>query len=488
MRTRWTMNEVSWWHRILQFPSTSLAWSHCFTYPLPDTVETQPELAAHHYTEAGAHEPAIDYWQRAGRQAVKRSAYLEAIQHFSKGVEVLLTLPQTPERDRHELTLRISLGASLSMTRSVVAPEVEKTYLRARALCQHVGDTVQLSRVLFVLWNIYWSRAEHEPARDFGEQLLALARQVNTPTTFLVAHNALGCTLFWIGAFESAQTHLEQALDFDASQAREEGTAGDATFARVATRCLSAFTLWALGYPEQARLRMDDALHLADDLSHPYTTSFASHYAGVLYDWCRQLHDTLEQAEAEFALAIEHSFSFWLPAAILNRGVALAGLGRRREGLKPLQEGLAFWRAMGSINASPMYLGWLADVSARLGRTADARVALTEALTLVNESGERCYEAELYRLKGELMQLVDCESWGEEGTSEECFLKALTIAQSQQAKSWELRAATSLARLWQSQGKRQEAYELLQPVYGWFTEGFDTADLKEAKAILNELA
>jgi predicted ATPase len=453
----------------------------------PETVETQPELVAHHYTEAGAHEQAVGYWQRAGRQAVKRSAYLEAIQHFSKAVEVLLTLPETPQRDQNELTLRISLGASLSMTRSVTAPEVEETYLRARALCQQVGDTVQLSRVLFVLWSVYWARSAHQTAKDFGEQLLALALQVNTPTTFLVAHYTLGGTLWWVGDFESARTHLDQALSFDASQVRAGDTAGDATFARVATRCFSALALWMSGYPAQARQRIDDALHLADDPSHPYIMGFAQHYAGLVYAWCGQTQAALQQAEAEFALGTEHSFPAWQAMGTLNRGVALTELGRHEEGMNQLQEGIAGYRATGGTVGLPMYLGWLADVSARTRHTADAQATLTEALTLAHTMGEHSYEAELYRLKGELLQSADGESQMAAYTPEPYYQKALTIARRQQAKSWELRAATSLARLWQSQGKCQAAYDLLKPVYDWFTEGFDTADLKDAKELLEEL-
>ncbi|MCZ6875934.1 MAG: hypothetical protein O7G88_20790, partial [bacterium] len=242
------------------------------------------------------------------------------------------------------------------------------------------------------------------------------------------------------------------------------------------------------GYPVQARQRIDDALYLADDLPHPYIMSFARHYAGLVYSWCGQAQATLEQAEAEFALGTEHSFPAWQAMGTLNRGVALTELGRHKEGLKQLQEGIAGWRATGATLGLPMYLGWLADVSARTRHTADAQAALTEALTLAHTAGERSYEAELYRLKGKLLQIADGGSQMAECTPEACFHQALSIARQQQAKSLELRAATSLSRLRQQQDKRQDAYDLLAPVYGWFTEGFDTADLREAKTLLDTLA
>jgi predicted ATPase len=459
--------------------------AHLLEASFPETVESQPELVAHHYTEAGAHEPAVDYWQRAGRQAVKRSAYPEAIEHLSKGLEVLLTLQDSPERDQQELTLRISLGASLSMTRVVTAPEVEETYLRARALCQQVGDTVQLSRVLFVLWSLYVARAAHETAQDFGQQLLALAREVNTPTTFLVAHNALGSSLWWIGAFESARAHLEQALSFDASQARAGGATGDAAFPRVTTRVLVALSLWTLGYPKQARKRIVDALRLAEELSHPYSMVFARQYAALVYAWCHQPQAVLEQAEAELALATEHGFPLFQAGGTINRGMALIGLGQHHEGLAQLQAGIVALRATGSYVDLPMFLGWLADACMEAGHMADAQSYLSEALTLAHNTGERCYEAELYRLEGVLcLKQTASDTY----QAKACFHQALGVARQQQAKSLELRAATSLARLWQSQDKCQDGYDLLAPVYAWFTEGFDTADLQDAKTLLNELA
>jgi adenylate cyclase len=264
------------------------------------------------------------------------------------------------------------------------------------------------------------------------------------------------------------------------------GAAGDAAYARVSTRCLLAFSLWMSGYPDQARQRVDDALSLAENRSHPYIMSFARHYAGLFYAWCGEAQATLEQAEAEHALATEHGFLAWQAMGTLNRGVALSELGQHEEGLKQLQDGIAATRATGSgsNNGLTMYLGWLADASARIRRPADAQSFLSEALTLAQTTGERCNEAELYRLKGELILNAACGMRHAELTPEECFRKALDIARQQGAKSWELRAATSLARLWQQQGKQQDAYDLLAPVYGWFTEGFDTGDLVEAKELL----
>jgi predicted ATPase len=314
----------------------------------PETAEMQPELLAHHYTEAGLIAQATPYWQQAGQQAVERSANVEAISHFTKGLELLKTLPDTPERAQHELTLQIALGVPLLATEGWAAPRMGHAYARARELCQHVGDTPQLCSALLGLWGFYLARAEPRTSRELGELLLRLAQSVQDPTFLLEANLALGNTLVWLGEFASAHAHLEQGIALYNPQHHRSHIFLYGHDPGVWCRFFAAWALWHLGYPDQALTRSHEALTLEASTEHPTPHT---------------------QAEVET-----------------------------------------------------------------------------------------------------------------------CFRQALAIARRQQAKSWELRAAMSLAGLWQQQGKRAEAHQLLAETYNWFTEGFDTPDLQEAKALLEELA
>src|SRR5262245_57416677 len=251
----------------------------------PEAKETQPELLAYHYTEAGLKEQAIPCWQQAGERARQRSAHAEAINHLTRGLEVLTTLPDTPERAQQELALQITLGASLVRIRGHAAPDVEHTYARTRALCQQVGDFSQLSRVLFGLWGMYTNLAEHKAAQALGEQLLDLAQQTGNPTALLVAHNALGTTLWWRGELTLAREHLDHALALEASQPHPRASSATAITARVTTYTNAAFALWLLGYPDQALQRSHEALALAQELSHLFrdrkSTRLNSSHLGI---------------------------------------------------------------------------------------------------------------------------------------------------------------------------------------------------------------
>ena len=451
----------------------------------PETAETQPELLAHHYTEAGLSEQAIGYWQRAGRQAARRSAHVEAIAHLTKGLELLLRLPETPARAQDELTLQIALGASLVITQGYTAPTAERAYARARALCQQVGDVAQLSRVLFALWGIYANRAEHRTARDLGAELLTLAQRLHNPTTLLVAHHTVGSTLYWLGELTQARDSLEHALALEAHQPQVRDAAATALVARVANYGYTAWTLWLLGYPEQAQQCNHQALALAHALSHPFSQVVALLYAAMFHLLRREGPAAQERAETELALATAQGFPFWVAGGTIVRGWALAAQGQAAEGIAQMRQGIAAWRALGASVVLSTYLATLAEVCGQVGQLGDAQHLLIEAQTLVDTTGERYWEAEVYRLQGELLMQT---SRGKTREAEERFHQALDIARRQQAKSLELRAAMSLSRLWQHQGKRTAAHELLAPIYGWFTEGFDTADLQEARALLEELA
>ena len=455
----------------------------------PDTVETQPELLAHHYTQAELPEQAIPYWQRAGLRTIARSAHVEAISHLSKGLELLTSLPDTPERIQHELDLQTTLGAALMATKGYAAAEVEQVYARARTLCRHVGEAPSLFPVLSGLCAFYLLRAECQIAQELVEQALRLAQSLHDPGLILEAHFALGNTLLWRGEFTSARAHLEQAIAlYDPQQHRslEFWSANPGVF------CWGflAHVLWYLGYPDQAVKASSEALTVARELSHPYSVGFALDFAAWLHTYRREGQLTRELADANIPLATEQGFAFVMVHATVLRGWALTEQGQGEEGIAQIRQGIAAYQATGAELERPYWLALLAETYGKVGQTGEGLRVLAEALAEVDTHGVHFCEAELHRLKGELLARSGAtppEHTSEASHAEACFLQALAIARRQQAKSWELRAATSLSRLWQQQGKRAEAHELLAPVYGWFTEGFDTADLQEAKALLAAL-
>jgi predicted ATPase len=451
----------------------------------PETAKTQPELLAHHYTAAGLTEQAIPYWQRAGENASNRSANVEAVSHFTIGIEMLKTLPETPERTQHTLTLYIALGAALLITKGQAAPEVEYAYTRARELCQQVGETPELVPVLFGLWRCYSVRPQLHTARELGETLLRLAQRTDDPALAVIAHNAFGATQVCLGAFPAARQHLEEGIARYTPDQRRTPVFRLGHDLGVGCRAIAAVTLWLLGYPEQALARLHDALTLAHELSDSFSLAYARCLAAFVSQFLQDVPAVHDHAEAAVALATEQGFPFYGAWGTILRGWALAMQGQDKESVAQVHQGLAAWRATGAGLFVPYLYTVLADVSAHLGHPADGLQTLAEARTLVEQHEERWWEAEIHRLRGVLLlrqpgtPQAEAETW---------LQRALDVARRQEAKSLELRAAMSLSRLWQHQGKRAEAYELLAPIYSWFTEGFDTADLQEATALLAALA
>jgi predicted ATPase len=454
-----------------------------FEARFPALMETQPELVAQHYTAAGCTEEAILYWQRAGQHASDRSAHLEAISHVTTGIELLKTLPETPERTQQAVTLYIALGAALQITKGVAAPEVEQAYTQARAWCQQVGETLELAPVLLGLWRFYLVRPQFHTARELGETLLHLAQQAEDPALAVIAHYALGVTGLYLGALPAARTHLEDGIARYTPDQRRAQVFRMGQDPGVACRIHAAMTLWLLGYPEQALARVHEALALAHALSHPFSLAFAQWLAAVVSQWRRDVSAVHEQAEAAVTLSTEQGCTQWAAQGTSLRGWALAMRGQGEEGMTQIRQGIAAMRATGAALNVPYFSTVLADVAAHLGHPEDGLQALAEAHTLVEHHEERYWEAEVCRLRGVLL----LRQTGRPQAEAEAWLqRALDVARRQEAKSLELRAAMSLARLRQ-QGKRAEAHALLAPVYRWFTEGFETADLQEAKALLDEL-
>jgi predicted ATPase len=450
----------------------------------PELCETQPELLAHHYTEAGVLAQAIPYWQRAGQRALARSAYVEAIGHLTTGLEVLKNLPDTPERTRQELTLQITLAPSLMAAKGLAAPEVERAYTRALVLCRQVGETPQLFPVLVGLWRFHAVRAEYQTAHELEERLLRLAQSVQDPALLLEAHRPPGQTLFCLGELVQARAHLEQAIALYNPEQHHSHALLYGNDAGV--MCLSwlSWTLWVLGYPDQALERSHEALTLAQALAHPPSLATGLHFASMLHQLRREGQAIQERAEAAIILSTEQGMPLSLAMGMIPRGWALVKQGRGAEGLAQIRQGLAAYRVTGMAMLQPHILALLAEAYGDMEQAEEGLTVLDEALAVVERTGERYWEVELHRLKGTLLLARSAEHQAE---VEACFRQALDIARRRQAKSLELRAAMSLSRLWQQQGKRVAARELLAPIYGWFTEGFDTADLQEAKALLKEL-
>ena len=471
--------------------------------------EIAAELAVH-FERGRATRRAIHYLQQAGENAARRSAHQEAISLLGKGLELLKTLPDTPERVHQELTLQLTLGASQLITKGYASQEVEHTYSRARALCRQVGETPQLFTALGGLWQFHLNRAEFQTVCELGEELLTLAQNRHAPDVLLMAHDALGKALHWCGELAQSQTHLEQVIAlYDPRQHRSLTFLCAGEDPGVVCLTFMAWNLWLFGYPDQALGRVHQALVLAQEVASPFDEAVALWATAVLHQWRGDRQQVQERTEAMVRLSAEQGFAFWLAYGTMLRGWALAEQGQVGEGIAQLEEGLAACRATGTEGGPIRWLPWLAAAYAKAGQAEKGLAALAEASARVNKTGMRFGEAELYRLKGALLLAQEVKSQKgksqkskietnpqpltpnpqreAEQEAEECFLKAIDIARKQQAKSLELRATMSLARLWQRQGKKKQAYTMLSEIYNWFTEGFDTKDLQEAKMLIGEL-
>jgi len=481
--------------------------------------EIATELAVH-FEQGRDYHRALQYLHQAGGLASRRSAYQEAIEHLTKALELLKTFPGTLERTRQELMLRIILGPALVATKGYAAPEVEKVYARARELCQQVEEVSLLFPALYGLWTFHNVRAELQTAHELGEQLLNLAQTAQDPILLLEAHRALGANLHMVGEFASALEHLERGITLYDSQQHDSQTPHTPVDLGVACRSRAALALWSLGYPDQALTRIHEALTRAQQLSHPFTLAFVLTWAAWLHQFRREEHLMKEKAEVVIKLCSEQGFPFLLAQGMMYRGQVLVTQKQGEEGIAQICQGLAILQAPG-IEPDPDWLARLATAYAAVGQVQEGLTVLTEALEVVDKTEERTCEAELYRLRGQLVLQSRVQSQNKsrqveasqgkpkhvqspesenpnpqsltpnpqaKAEAEACFLKAIEIARKQQAKSLELRAVMSLARLWQSQDKMAEAHQMLSEIYGWFTEGFDTKDLQEAKALLQELA
>jgi len=446
----------------------------------PDVVTSQPEIVAHHFTEAGLVESAIDYWLKAGDLALSRSANAEAVKHLRKGIELTQSQAPSAERARKELNFYLALGPAVAATQGYVAPETLSVFSHARDL---LSDGGSLTEQMTVLWGVYLAhamRAEHIAARNVARQCLALAAQHGHAGLSALGHRFMGQTLWVMGAFVESRHHLEQTLELCAANhhtitSYRKFGADD----RVTALIGLSRTLWILGYPDQAVAAAEQALDRARSLGFAFTTSLALDGGALLGALGGDLKQAAAYAEEARAHSIEHSVADYEQRARFIQGAFLAQSGDPRQGIELMRSTYA---AVEHTNRSTLHLGHFAGAHASLGQPEVGLDLLDEALRTAEATSERFFEAELYRLRGEMLLTI-----GSRAEGEAALQRALTIAQQQQARWWELRAATSLAKHWSEGGRYEEAYSLLQPAYGWFGEGFDTASLKEAKALLDEI-
>ncbi|MDA2919113.1 TOMM system kinase/cyclase fusion protein [Desulfobacterota bacterium AH_259_B03_O07] len=449
----------------------------------PETSETQPELLAHHFTEAGHLNQAIPYWHQAGQRATERSAHVEAIGHLTKGLELIKDLPDTPERGEQEFTLQTGIGVALMITKGWATPEVENAYARALELSQQVGTTPQLFHVLWGLFAYKFLRTEFQTALELGEQCLHSARDQGDSAPLVVAGLMLGMPLFHTGEFNLCQNHLNRSLKLYDPQQHHSQAFFIGFDPGVACRSYTAHTLWVLGYPGQALKESHETLTMVKELSHPFSLAYALDYSAMLHQFRREPNAAQSQAEAAIVLCSDHGFEYYSAWATIIQGWALAEKGEMEKGIDQMNQGLANLRDTGAELRRPYYLALVAEATSKAGQVEQGVKHLTKAFSATKENGERWWEAELYRLRGKLLLKLN----GNEPEIEENFRKAIEIASKQGAKSLELRAVMSLSRLLQNQGKKEQAKKMLEEIYGRFTEGFDTKDLKDAKALIEKL-
>ena len=472
------------------------------------------QLAVHF--EAGrAYPAAVRYLQQAAQNALQHSAHQEALGHVTRGLQLLETFPDTPQRTQQELALQVALGSALQNAKGYGAPEVEAAYARARTLCHQLGNPPQLFPVLYGLQSFYLVRADMPTARELAERLLALAAQTEDPSLLVGAHMALGQVLHLVGQLDTAYSHAQQGIRL--SEVEHGGFSPASYIVDPGGGCLqvAARILWLRGYPNQALQRTQQALQHAQAILRPFHLGWTLTNTALMYYLRREASAVKEHAQAVIDLSTTHGFPNWLAWGNMFYGWALSEEGHAEEGCALVRQSLATCRAIGSEMGRPWVLSILAEMCRKAGQFEESLAAVDEALELMETNSERIWEAELYRLKGEL--LLNDESNDKLGTqnaerqtktpdmssvhrssfsfiihrseeAEACFQRAISIARMQQAKSLELRAVVSLARLWQQQEKKGQARHMLADVYNWFTEGFETADLQEAKALLGELA
>jgi predicted ATPase len=448
----------------------------------PELMDSQPELFAQHYAEAGLVEKSVIYWGNAGRRSAARSAMAEAAAQLRKGLDQLALLPDNPERQRRELEFWCALGAVLQVIKGFAAPESGSTYGRARELWVQLGSPTEYLQIPFGQSLYHMNRGELDLALSFDQDLLRLSYQRNDSAGLVLGHQSIGRNLLFSGEFASSRSHLEEALALYDPVSHRGLAQQMGTSPHVASQAFLGHVLFCLGYPDRALARSNQAIADAQSLAHPPSLALSLSVGSRLLSLVGDIASLNQRAGQLIAVAIEQGFPYWRALGQAFRGWVAVKTGDLTEGMSLLRNSSAAYRATGSEAWSPQVVALLAEACEIAGQVEEGLGLLDEALQLVEETGERWFAAELNRLKGQLLLRK-----GYFRRAEELYREALNIAQEQEAKLWVLRAAVSLAQLSLDHSRHIEARDLLAPIYVSFTEGLDTPDLKNAKALLDRL-
>jgi predicted ATPase len=448
----------------------------------PEIMDSQPELLAQHYAEAGLAEKSAACWEKAGRRSAARSAMAEAAAQLQKGLDQLALLPDSPERRRRELEFCSALGAALIAAKGFAAPETGQAYASARELWEELGSPSEYLGISYGQSSYHAFRGELDRAQSLAEDILRLGHRRNDMAGVVLGHLSCTRSLAYRGEFRRSKSHLAAGLALYDPTAHRSLVDQTGTHPQVYFEGYLAWVLFSLGYPDQAFARSTAAIAEARRLAHPPSMAAALSLGAVL---SLDGNDAAlnEWTEELVTLTAEQGFPHWVAWGTMVHGYAKVKNGDLTEGMSLLRSGLAAFRATGAVVGAPWHMSHLAGVCEVAGHIGEGLALLDDALQIVERTGERWFAAELNRQKGGLLL-----TQGHAEAAEELYCKALSIAEEQEAKLWELRAAVNLARLRRDQGRRAEARDLLAPVYGWFTEGFGTPDLREAKALLGELS
>ncbi len=451
-----------------------------------DRLDEQVERIAHHAARGELGEKAVVYLRQAGAKAFANSAHSDALAYFTQALELLGRFAPGAARDREELSLRLALGPVLQATRGYATPEVEQNYARARQLADEVGAPVQQFQALWGIWLVASHRASAGTAFELGRELLALAERHDDPALLLEGHHALWPVLVWLGSAGSARHHLDQGMAlYDKARHRSHAFVYGGHDPGVCCRKVASWASWILGYPARGLEESVASLRLARELDHPTSIIVALVWACVFRDLRREVHEVREHARALITLSTEHETAQWLAAGTIVEGSVHAELGGGAVAIAQIRRGLAAYGSTGAHLFVPYFLSLLARACLKTDQPHEGLRVIGDALERVRTTGERVWEAELIRLEGELRLAASPDEVAE---ALDCFGRAIEIARRQTARSWELRAASSQARLLVAHGRRDEAGRTLAALYNSFTEGLDTADLREAKALLDDLA
>jgi tetratricopeptide (TPR) repeat protein len=443
-------------------------------------LENQPEILAHHHTEAGNNELAAGCWCKAGQRALTRSANVEAISHFRKALEVMSSLYDTPERRNEEIRIQLALGIPLIAVHGYAAEETRNAFDRARTLCLKLDDAAEYFQALYGLWGHSWMGGKNDRALALANEFLSRSQQRSDVNLAMMAHRIMGSTLLTIGDFQRSAQHFEKTIALSRSKGQQPLHGLYMVEPQVASLLLASWDLWFLGYPDQSLAHVSEALSLAHDLAQPYSIAFAHYMTSVVHILRGEPEHALASAEQSLQLSREQRFSLYVLLSNISRGRDLGDVGRLREARTEIERALGEARQTGVGFMLPMMTSWLAGVHAKAGENETALSLVEQVLTDISDVTGRAWESELHRQRGEILLSHDSSKVSE---AESCFKQAIKMARRQSAKSLELRVAISLARLWQTQGRVDEARDLIVPIFAWFTEGADTQDLKHARDV-----